>query len=158
MYSSPNPLPTNARTAVCTALNQLLVDAIDLYTQVKVAHWNIKGPQFPALHPLFDTIATDVATNVDEIAERVVTLGGLAVGTARFVAKNSKLKDYPQDLVRDLEHCKLLVEHIETFLGSARSARAVADEQDDQDTVDLLTATIQAFEKHTWFLRSTLEA
>jgi len=156
MHASPNPLPLPARTAICAALLPVLTDGLDLQSQIKVAHWNIKGPQFAALHPLFDQFATDIAASNDELAERVLTLGGLAVGTARHVAKNSRLPDYPQDLTRDLEHVQLLIERIEKYLVGVRAGRELADEHDDQDTVDLLTGFVQLFEKHAWFLHATL--
>jgi starvation-inducible DNA-binding protein len=154
--STPHHLDAGARTAITTALRETLVDGIDLYTQTKVAHWNIKGPQFAALHPLFDTYATTLAGFVDQVAERILTLGELAVGTARHVAKNSRLEDYPQDVTRDLEHVGLLLARIEQFLAGAKAARAVADQHEDQDTADVLTQVIVEFEKNAWFLRSTL--
>ena len=158
MHSTPNPLPVKARTAICAALLTVLTDGLDLHSQIKVAHWNIKGPQFAALHPLFDQFATDLAVQNDELAERILTLGSLAVGTARHVAKNSRLPDYPQDLTRDLDHVKLLAERIGTWLDGARGAREVAMQHKDDDSVDLLTGFIQAFEKHAWFLHATLES
>jgi starvation-inducible DNA-binding protein len=156
MSTTPSNLPADARRAICAALNAVLTDGLDLYSQVKVAHWNIKGPHFAALHPLFDSFATDVAAHNDEIAERVLTLGGLAVGTARHVAKVSRLSDYPQDTTADLEHVKLLAERFGQYLSSVRVSRDAADKYDDQDTVDLLTGVVEVFEKHAWFLHATL--
>lgn len=156
MHESPNPLSPEARGSICKALLGVLTDGLDLQSQVKVAHWNIKGPHFVALHPLFDGFATDVAARNDEIAERVLTLGGLAVGTSKHVAKHSTLPDYPQEVTQDLEHVKLLAQRIDGYLATVRKGRDVADEHDDQDTVDLLTAVVQLFEKHSWFLRATL--
>ena len=112
MNTSPSHLPAAARSKVCDALRAVLTDGMDLYTQMKVAHWNIKGPHFTSLHPLFDQFATDQAANNDAIAERILTLGHMAVGTARHLAKHSSLPDYPQDVTRDLEHVRLLSERI----------------------------------------------
>ncbi len=158
MKNSPSELPQKARKQICESLRTVLTDGIDLHSQIKVAHWNIKGPQFAALHPLFDTFATDAAAQNDEIAERIRTLGELAIGTARHVAKNSRLPDYPQDLTKDMEHVQLLAERIGAWLVGARAARDVAVEHKDDDTMDLLTGMIQAFEKHAWFLHATLES
>ncbi|MGE3171465.1 MAG: DNA starvation/stationary phase protection protein Dps [Planctomycetota bacterium] len=155
MYQSPSSLAPEARTEISQALNVVLTDGIDLQTQIKVAHWNIKGPQFPGLHPLFDTFAQELSLHNDGIAERVVTLGALAVGTARHVAANSSLSDYPQDVTRDQEHVKLLASRFESYLASLRKGRAVAEKHGDDDTVDQLTAVVQAFEKHAWFLRAS---
>ncbi len=157
MYRSPSHLPEDARAKVADALNARLADGLDLHSQIKVAHWNIKGPQFAALHPLFETFAVGLAEHNDAVAERAVTLGARAYGTVRHVAKTSKLADYPQDTTRDLEHVKLLAERIETYLDGVRASRAVGESVGDTDTVDLLTGIITAFEKHAWFLRASLE-
>jgi starvation-inducible DNA-binding protein len=156
MKNTPSQLPDKARKAVCEVLRDVLTDGIDLYTQLKVAHWNIKGPHFAALHPLFDTFAADQAANNDDAAERIRTLGHLAVGTARHVAKESRLPEYPQDTTKDLEHVALLAERIGSHLEGLRSAREAAQKQGDDDTVDLLTTMIEQFEKHAWFLHATL--
>ena len=157
MKNSPSHLAPDVRKKINEALRLVLTDGLDLHSQIKVAHWNIKGPHFAALHPLFDTFATDLATHMDDLAERILTLGGLAVGTSRHVARNSRLPDYPQELTKDLEHVKLLAERIGAWLVGTRSARDVALEAKDDDTVDLLTGMIQGFEKHAWFLHATLE-
>ena len=156
MKNSPSQLPPDIRKKICDALLPVLTDGIDLHSQIKVAHWNIKGPQFAALHPLFDTFATDLQTQNDTLAERILTLGSLAVGTTRHVAKNSRLPDYPQDVTKDLEHVKLLADRIGAWLGGVRAARNAAMEHKDDDTVDVLTGIVTMFEKHAWFLHATL--
>jgi hypothetical protein len=103
-------VPEEARVKIAETLNARLADGLDLHSQIKVAHWNIKGPQFAALHPLFETFAVGLALHNDTIAERAVTLGGKARGTSRHVAKTSRLPDFPQETTRDLEHVKLLCE------------------------------------------------
>lgn len=158
MRKTSSPLPEDARKQVCDALRATLTDGIDLYTQLKVAHWNIKGAHFAALHPLFDRFASDQAANNDEIAERILTLGHLAVGTAKHVAKASRLPDYPQDVTKDLQHVGLLAERIGSHLTGMRQAREVAKRCEDEDTFDLLTGMIEQFEKHAWFLHATLES
>jgi len=157
MYRSPSHLPEDARAKVADALNARLADGLDLHSQIKVAHWNIKGPQFAALHPLFGTFAVGLAEHNDAVAERAVTLGARAYGTVRHVAKASKLAEYPQDTTRDLEHVKLLADRIETYLDGVRASRTVGETVGDTDTVDLLTGIITEFEKHAWFLRASLE-
>lgn len=157
MYKSPSNLPEQARNKICESLNQRLVDGLDLHSQIKVAHWNIKGPQFAALHPLFETFAIDLAEYNDQIAERAVTLGAKVYGTVRHVSKTSKIPEYPQDTTRDLEHARNLVERFDSYLKGLRETRAVLDQNQDVDSVDLVTTAIEAFEKHSWFLRATLE-
>jgi starvation-inducible DNA-binding protein len=157
MYSSPSPLPESARTRIDETLNARLADGLDLHGQIKVAHWNIKGPQFASLHPLFESFAVSLAGHNDALAERAVTLGGRAYGTARHVAATSRLPEYPQETSRDLEHVKHLAERIETYLDGLRESRGLAEAEKDTDTVDLLTGVISEFEKHAWFLRASLE-
>src|SRR5438128_11344955 len=94
-HETMNDLPENVRSQVSDLLNNRLAEAIDLQTQVKQAHWNVKGPQFIALHKLFDEINDAVVEYVDLLAERVVQLGGTAEGTARVVAERSELPEYP---------------------------------------------------------------
>ncbi len=84
----------------------------------------MKGPHFAALHPLFESFATSLATHNDDIAERAVTLGALAHGTARHVAKASRLPEYPQEITRDLEHAALLADRIETTSPACASRAA----------------------------------
>ena len=158
MYRSPSPLPEFARSEVGRTLNARLADGIDLHSQIKVAHWNVKGPQFAALHPLFETFATSLAAYNDTIAERVVTLGGKAYGTVRHASASSRIPEYPQETTRDLEHVELLADRFEAYLDGVRESRAIAERLGDTDTVDLLTGLITEFEKHDWFLRASLAA
>ena len=158
MYKSPSQLSEASRAKLSETLNARLSDGLDLHSQIKVAHWNIKGPQFAALHPLFETFAVGLAGFNDAIAERAVTLGGRAYGTVRHVAKSSQLPDYDQETSRDLEHVRLLAERFDKYLVGLRQSRAISEEQSDTDSVDLLTQVITEFEKHTWFLRASLES
>ena len=157
LYKSPSNLPETARAQLIETLNSRLADGLDLHSQIKVAHWNIKGPQFAALHPLFESFAVGLAEYNDTLAERAVTLGGKAYGTARHVGAKSRLPEYPQETARDLEHVRLLAERFDIYLGGLRESRDVAEYNGDTDTVDLFTTVITEFEKHTWFLRASLE-
>lgn len=157
MFRSPSQLSESSRKAVADTLNARLADTLDLHSQVKVAHWNIKGPQFASLHPLFETFAVSLLAHGDTFAERAVTLGAKAYGTTRHVARSSTLEEYPQETTRDLEHVRLLADRFDAFLVGLRASRAVAEEHKDTDTVDVLTGVITEFEKHSWFLRASLE-
>lgn len=156
MYATPSHLSDSSRRAIAAALLAVLTDGLDLHSQLKVAHWNIRGPQFAALHPLFETFALSLANHNDAIAERSVTLGTLARGTARHVAAHSRLEEYPQDVTRDLEHVALLADRFDGYLRGLRAARTIAEKELDTDTVDLLTGIVSEFEKHGWFLRASL--
>src|SRR2546423_14370030 len=103
-HETMNDLPENVRSQVSDLLNNRLAEAIDLQTQVKQAHWNVKGPQFIALHKLFDEINDAVVEYVDLLAERVVQLGGAAEGTARLVGARSELPGGPLTISTRGEH------------------------------------------------------
>ena len=156
MYKTPSQLPEATRVAVARQLNERLADGLDLHSQIKLAHWNVRGPQFPSLHPLFEQFATQLAVHNDAIAERAVTLGALAIGTARQVAKGSRLPEYPTDTTRDLDHVAALADRIDAYLAGVRTTRSFALDESDDDTVDLLTGVIAELEKNAWFLRATL--
>src|SRR6516164_10256823 len=94
MFNTKNDLSESVRVQAIELLNARLADAIDLATQTKQAHWNVKGPHFIALHELFDQVNEAVEEYVDDIAERAVQLGGVAEGTARMVAQRSSLAEY----------------------------------------------------------------
>jgi starvation-inducible DNA-binding protein len=158
LYNSPSKLSEDARSKISETLNERLADGLDLHMQIKVAHWNIKGLHFSSLHPLFETFAVSLAAHNDTIAERAVTLGGRAYGTARHVAAKSQLPEYPQETSRDLDHVRLLAERFELYLAGMRVSRGVAETNGDTDTVDLLTGVISEFEKNDWFLRASLES
>lgn len=154
---SPSRLSEAARARVAAALGERLADGLDLHSHLKVAHWNVKGPHFAALHPLFETFALGLAGFTDAIAERAVTLGARVRGTARHVAAASRLPEYPQETTKGLEHVALLADRFELYLEALRASRAIAEDEEDTDTVDLLTGMITELEKNAWFLRATLE-
>src|SRR5947199_6441918 len=110
-----NDIPESTRGQVIDLLNQRLADAIDLQLQTKQAHWNVKGPQFIALHKLFDEVHDAVEEYVDLLAERVVQLGGIAEGTVRMVAERTELTDYPRQIVDGAEHVNALAGALAEF-------------------------------------------
>ena len=158
MYASPSNLTPESRRTIADGLNARLADGLDLHLQTKVAHWNVKGPLFPSLHPLFEQFATSLAAFNDAVAERAVTLGGTAVGTVRQVAGASLLPELPGGVVRGLDLVSLLADRIDAYLAGLRETRDLADRLGDGDTVDLLTQIVTEFEKNAWFLRATAEA
>jgi starvation-inducible DNA-binding protein len=155
-YKSPSPLPEKDREQIAASLNARLADGLDLHSQIKVAHWNVKGPQFAALHPLFETFAVGLAAHNDALAERAVTLGAQVRGSARYVSRASSLPEYPADATQGLVHARLLAERFEQYVAGLRETRKLATGLGDEDTVDLVNAAVQEFEKHAWFLRASL--
>jgi starvation-inducible DNA-binding protein len=158
MFETKNDLPQTIRVKVIELLNARLADAIDLQTQIKQAHWNVKGPNFIALHDLFDKINDAAVEYVDELAERATQLGGVAEGTARIVAKRSKLSEYPTTSVDGRSHVEALSSALAAFGKSARNAIDEANELRDLDTADLFTEISRGIDKWLWFVEAHLQA
>jgi len=158
MFRTKNDLPENTRVKAVELLNTRLADCIDLQTQTKQAHWNVKGPDFIALHELFDKINEAVEDYVDDIAERAVQLGGVAEGTARMVAKRSALAEYPASAVDGRSHVEALSSALAAFGKAARKAIDQANELNDLDTADLFTEVSRGIDKWLWFVEAHLQA
>ena len=148
---------SRGRALVVAELNRRLADSIDLHAQVKVAHWNVKGPHFASLHPLFEQFAVALAARIDQIAERAVTLGGVADGTLPAVAQRSALAAYDASVRDGIVHARQLAERFVAYVEGLHASRRAADAAGDADTVDLLTQVISEFEKYGWFLNATVE-
>src|SRR4051812_45643562 len=110
------------RDSMANLLNQQLADTVDLYTQVKQAHWNVKGPHFVALHELFDKLAENLEEPVDDIAERITALGGVARGTARIAARDSRLAEFPHGRVDGIEALSALADRYAALAATTRAA------------------------------------
>src|SRR5438876_10239992 len=158
MFKTKNDLSEAVRTKAIKLLNARLADAIDLQTQTKQAHWNVKGPNFIALHELFDKINEDVGDYVDEIAERTVQLGGVAEGTARMAAKRSSLSEYPPNAVDGRSHVDALSSALAAFGKVARKAIDQSNELGDLDTADVFTEISRGVDKWLWFVEAHLQA
>ena len=158
MFKAKNDLSEGTRVKAVELLNARLADCKDLQTQVKQAHWNVKGPNFISLHLLFDKINDDVEEYVDEIAERAVQLGGVAEGTARMVAKRSSLAEYPAGAVDGRSHVEALSSALAAFGKSARKAIGEANDLGDLDTADIFTEVSRGIDKWLWFVEAHLQA
>ena len=158
LFPTKNDLPEDRRVEVIGLLNQRLAEAIDLQTQCKQAHWNVKGPSFIGLHKLFDDINEDVENYVDLIAERVVQLGGTAEGTIGAVEQRSKLPDYPIGIAAGAEHVAALSDALSAFGRAARITIAEMDELEDADSADMLTDISRAVDKWLWFVEAHQQA
>jgi starvation-inducible DNA-binding protein len=154
MFRTRNDLPAATRTEVAGLLNQRLADGIDLQTMCKQAHWNVKGPQFIALHKLFDDVNEAVAEYVDLIAERIVQLGGVAEGTARTVAERTALAEYPITLSKGEDHVAALSDVLAQFGRTARLGIEEMNELQDADTADILTEISRGIDKWLWFVEA----
>jgi starvation-inducible DNA-binding protein len=156
MYETHNDLSQSIRNRMIELLNARLADAIDLRLQLKVAHWNVKGPQFIALHKMFDEVVEDADEYVDLIAERAVQLGGVADGTARQVAEHSSLDEYSAT-GGGQEHVHAVAEVLAAFGRAAREAIEIAAKAKDQDTSDIFTEISRGTDKWLWMVEAHLQ-
>ena len=154
MHPTHNDLPEATRSKICGLLNERLADAIDLQSQVKQAHWNVKGPNFIALHQLFDQVNGDVVEYVDLLAERAVQLGATAEGTARTAARRSTLPEYPQQITSGPDHVAALTAVLAAFGKLARKGITAADEWGDAGTADLFTEISRGVDKWLWMIEA----
>lgn len=157
MYKTRIDLSEKTRRNVIVVLNDRLADAIDLQSQVKQAHWNVKGPNFIALHELFDKISDVVLEQIDDLAERVTSLGGTAEGTVAVAAKRSKLKNYPLSITSGRDHLFYLSTQLAVYGKSVRLAIDESDKLGDADSADLFTGISRAIDKYLWFLEAHLQ-
>jgi starvation-inducible DNA-binding protein len=158
LFATQNDLSESIRNQVGELLNRRLADAIDLQTQCKQAHWNVKGPNFIALHKLFDEIHTSVEEYVDELAERVVQLGGIAVGTARAIADRSQLDEYPVAITAGEDHVKALSAALASFGSRIRFAIQETTDLGDADSADICTEISRGVDKWLWFVEAHSQA
>jgi starvation-inducible DNA-binding protein len=144
------------RAAIVQELSKLLADTYVLYLKTHSFHWNVEGPMFQTLHQMFMEQYTETWNAIDLIAERIRSLGEYAPGTYREYARLTRIKE-TEGVPRAEEMVRLLVEGQEALVRTAREALSVADEANDQPTLDLLTQRMQVHEKNAWMLRSLLK-
>ena len=157
MVETRHDLPVENRTAVVDQLNQHLADLFDLFSQTKYAHWNVKGRQFYQLHLLFDELAETVEGSVDEVAERVTALGGLARGTARMAVENSRLEEFPVDTISAEDVLRVMADRYAAAAEHVRGGIDQTEEQGDKGSADLLTEIVQRLDKALYFIESHLQ-
>lgn len=158
MHRTRIDLAAKTRAKMIELLNARLAEAIDLQLQAKQAHWNVKGPAFIALHELFDTLAGELAGYVDEMAERITVLGGIAEGTVQAVAGRSQLAAYPLEISEGRAHVDALAEGYARFGKAVRKAIDAAGKAGDADTSDLFTGISRGADKALWLLEAHLQA
>lgn len=143
------------RKAIAGGLSRVLADTYTLYLKTHNYHWNVVGPMFNTLHLMFETQYNELALAVDEIAERIRSLGEPAPGSYLEFAELSSI---PEDREKPeaMEMVRRLVEGHEAVARTARSVFPAADTAGDEPTADLLTQRLQVHEKTAWMLRSLL--
>jgi starvation-inducible DNA-binding protein len=156
-FPTRNDLPAATRKKMVALLDQLVADNSDLYSQLKQAHWNVKGPNFIALHKLFDKLAAGIAEEIDKLAERATAFGGVVHGTVRMAAQASRLPEYPADAFSGDKALKALADRYAALAESTRKGIDTAEDAEDKTTADLLTQTSAVLDKALWFLEAHLE-
>ena len=151
-------IPSTDRSKIDTILNQHLAESFDLQSQVKQAHWNVKGPDFWQLHKLFDEVAERAEEWVDLLAERITALGGYANGTVRMAAGASTLPEFPTDITDSMDYVRAVADRLASFTNSARKAIDDTDRLGDANTADLLTEISRCADTYLYFLEAHLQA
>ncbi|MCB0272905.1 MAG: DNA starvation/stationary phase protection protein [Bdellovibrionales bacterium] len=144
------------RKKLAKELSAFLANSYILYLKTHNFHWNVKGPMFQTLHLMFETQYNDLALAVDEIAERIRSLGEPAPGTYAEYMEIGSIKE-TAGVPNAKDMIKLLVEGHEAVIRTARNVISLADEAGDESTADLATGRMKLHEKTAWMLRSLLE-
>jgi starvation-inducible DNA-binding protein len=144
------------RQAIAEGLSHLLADTYSLYIKTHYFHWNVTGPMFHSLHQMFEEEYTELAQAVDDIAERIRTLGAVAPGSYSQFAELSSVPE-TREVPKAEEMVRLLVEGNEAVVRTARAAFPAAERAGDEATVDLLTERMRTHEKTAWMLRSMIQ-
>lgn len=151
-------VPAPVRARMHDLLDQQLADAFDLQSQLKQAHWNVKGNDFWQLHKLFDETAARASEWVDLLAERITALGGFAHGTVRMAAGASTLPELPGDLEDGMDYVRAAAERLAAFANSCREAIDTADKAGDANTADLFTEISRCADTYLYYLEAHLQA
>jgi starvation-inducible DNA-binding protein len=157
-HSTRNDLPAATRARVGVLLNARLADTIDLQLQAKQAHWNVKGPNFIALHELFDKVADAAEEAGDLLAERLVALGGRAEGTVQAVGRRTTLRPYSLTLASGADHVQAVADALATVARASREAIDDADRAGDKGTSDLFTELSRDLDKLLWLVEAHLQS
>ena len=149
-------IPERDRAKIADGLSRLLGDTFGLYLKTHNFHWNVEGPMFNTLHLMFMEQYTELWNALDDIAERIRSLGYPAPGTYRQFDQLSKIED-TEGVPDALDMVRLLVRGHETVARTARDVFGAAEKGNDESTADLLTQRLQVHEKTAWMLRSLLK-
>ncbi|KAA2212291.1 DNA starvation/stationary phase protection protein Dps [Teichococcus oryzae] len=157
LHPNRNDLGENAKKVSISVLNGTLVDALDLTNAVRMAHWTMRGPNFIGLHEMLETFYNELFATTDDVAERLVQLGGTPSGTSQLVAEKSRLAPYSQETVHTMDHVRELADRFASLAKTVREGISSTDDAGDADTADLLTGLSRDLDKKLWMLESHLE-
>jgi starvation-inducible DNA-binding protein len=157
-YHTRNTMPEKVRIEVANELQKFLAVSVDMALQCKQAHWNVKGPNFIALHELFDKITNDVREYADLIGERIVQLGTVAEGTLQAISKKTQLPTYPLNLATGKSHIEALATSLASYGELIRGMVSRTAEMGDQATSDILTEVLRGTDKWLWMLETHIQS
>ena len=149
-------LPVKETEAIVTSLNQLLSNFQVYYQNLRGLHWNIRGKRFFQLHVKFEELYNDAQLKIDEIAERVLTLGGIPLHTFEDYLKHNKLK-VGKDIHKDEVAVNLIVASLGDLLRIERSILNQSDAASDEGTNSMMSGFITEQEKTVWMMKAWLE-
>lgn len=157
MHQTKVTIPEKDRIELIEMLNTSLASTADLYAQLKQAHWNVKGPEFIALHKLFDELAEQIEEQVDIVAERITSLGGTALGTVQAIVKGSALREYPIDIFSMKDHIENLTHNIALLGKLSRKNITLTEKLGDLGTNDIYIEFVRLLDKALWFLEAHVQ-
>lgn len=142
-------------TELTNQLNQVLADSYALLSLTHLAHWNVEGPGFFALHTAFQTQYEELFVAIDEIAERIRALDAYAIGGLGTLAQTAQMKEFASPLAQD-DYVRALIAANEKLVGDAARARDTAGNANDAESQDLMIGRITLHQKTIWMLKSYL--
>ena len=156
LHATHNDLGANVREVSVGVLNATLADTVDLTNSVRMAHWTVRGPHFAGLHALFEGFYDQLGAVTDDIAERVIQLGGTPDGTTQIIGEKTRLEAYPAELRDGMDHVKALTKRYAALAKTVREGIDETDAAGDADTADLLTGYSRTLDKALWMLEAHL--
>jgi starvation-inducible DNA-binding protein len=156
-FHTRNGIATENRVKLIALLNQFLAAEMDLYSQTKYAHWNVKGANFIGLHKLFDELAEQVEHHIDMVAERATSLGGVAHGTLRQTAAATRVAEFPDEIFNSHDVTEALADRFATVANAAREAIDRCMEFGDAASADLFTEVVRELDEALYFLEAHLQ-
>lgn len=157
LHQTRNDTKSNAVKVSLDTLQERLADGIDLALDIKQAHWNLKGPQFIAIHEMLDGFRDEMDDLNDKVAERITQLGGTARGTVQTVGSETSLPAYPMDIYDIGDHLAALIDRFATYANAIRRNIDDTDEAGDVGTADIFTEISRAVDKQLWFLEAHVQ-
>lgn len=156
MNSEQNATKSSPNESLTKSLNQVLADSYALMSLTHLAHWNVEGPGFFALHTAFQTQYEELFAAVDEIAERIRSLGFYAIGGLSKLGQTAQMKEFSAPLAQE-EYVKMLIAANEKLLVDASQARDLAGQANDAESQDLMIGRVTLHQKTIWMLKSFLK-